>query len=177
MPFFRTGARRRDGDYSMADIGVSAFSLCFREARRSWRISAYWRVGMANRTARPCSAWRRSPPTTTSAWCGTAPRQSPAPRLIGTPRKRRICAREVDHGPGQEHWSAAGRHGASTRVWRSSARGSGPDAFAQANLWSPRSNDAELLPPGRCPDLPHPVRQVPRRPILAQRRFVHDHVT
>src|SRR5208337_5487905 len=41
-------------------------------------------------------------------------RMSPAPRLIGTPRKRTIAAREVDHGSGHERRNAAGRRGATT---------------------------------------------------------------
>src|SRR4051794_2149240 len=50
-------------------------------------------------------------------------RYSPAPRLIGTPRKRTISAREVSHGQSRERcWSAAGRRGATARVWRSGAR-------------------------------------------------------
>ena len=48
---------------------------------------------------------------------------SPASRLIGTPRKRTISAREVCHGPsGERHRSAAERRGANARVWRSGAR-------------------------------------------------------
>src|SRR5262249_53251925 len=35
--------------------------------------------------------------------------RSPAPQLIGTPRKRTISAREVDHGQGHDYWKAAGR--------------------------------------------------------------------
>ena len=35
----RRKAPRRDGDYTMADIGLSAFSVFFWEARRSWVIS------------------------------------------------------------------------------------------------------------------------------------------
>src|SRR3954452_18144524 len=53
---------------------------------------------------------------------------SPAARLIGTPRKRTISAREVSHGRSSEPgWSGAGRGGASTRVWRGGARARGPD--------------------------------------------------
>src|SRR5260221_605978 len=48
---------------------------------------------------------------------------SPASRLIGTSRKRTISAREVCHGRSNERrWSAAGRGGATARVWRSGAR-------------------------------------------------------
>src|SRR4051812_16012461 len=47
---------------------------------------------------------------------------SPAPQLIGTPRKGTISAREVDHGQEHARWNAAGRRGATTRVWRSGAR-------------------------------------------------------
>src|SRR5215469_14985843 len=47
---------------------------------------------------------------------------SPALQLIGTPRKRTISAREVDHGQGHEYWKAAGRRGATAGVWRSVAR-------------------------------------------------------
>src|SRR5262249_22798842 len=49
-------------------------------------------------------------------------RYSPAPQLIGTPRKRTISAKEVDHGQGHDYWKAAGRRGATTRVRRSGAR-------------------------------------------------------
>ena len=49
-------------------------------------------------------------------------RISPAPRLIGTPRKRTISAKGVDDGREHEWRSAAGRGGATTRVWRSLAR-------------------------------------------------------
>src|SRR3954469_22225228 len=48
--------------------------------------------------------------------------RSPAAQLIGTPRKRTISAREVDHGQEHARWNAAGRRGATTRVWRSGAR-------------------------------------------------------
>src|SRR5215475_1257094 len=47
---------------------------------------------------------------------------SAAPHLIGTPRKRTISAREVDHGQGHDYWKAAGRRGATARVRRSGAR-------------------------------------------------------
>ena len=49
-------------------------------------------------------------------------RRSPAPQLIGTPRKRTISVREVDHGQGHEHRKAAGRRGATAGVRRSGAR-------------------------------------------------------
>src|SRR5205085_5428309 len=53
----------------------------------------------------------------------TRPSLSSASRLIGTPRKRTISARGVCHGQSSERrWSAAGRRGATTRVWRSGAR-------------------------------------------------------
>src|SRR6185436_13346602 len=53
---------------------------------------------------------------------------SPAARLIGTPRRRTISAREVSHGrPDEPGWSGAGRGGASARVWRSGARAWRPD--------------------------------------------------
>src|SRR5262249_27695312 len=45
----------------------------------------------------------------------------PRPKLIGTPRKRTISTREVDHGQGHDYWKAAGRRGAATRVRRSGA--------------------------------------------------------
>src|SRR5437868_6119732 len=48
---------------------------------------------------------------------GLVPAISPAPRLIGTPRKRTISAREVCHGQSSEGcWSAAERCGATARV-------------------------------------------------------------
>src|SRR3954453_4061439 len=54
---------------------------------------------------------------------GSAEGPSPAARLIGTPRKRTISAREVSHGRSNElGWSGAGRGGASARVWRGGAR-------------------------------------------------------
>src|SRR5215218_11155847 len=55
-------------------------------------------------------------------------RNSPTARLIGTPRKRTISAREVSHGRANEPgWSGAGRGGASARVWRGGARAWGQD--------------------------------------------------
>src|SRR6476646_6124872 len=48
---------------------------------------------------------------------------SPAARLIGTPRKRTISAREVSHGRSNElGWSGARRGAATARVWRGGAR-------------------------------------------------------
>src|SRR3954467_11368327 len=49
--------------------------------------------------------------------------KSPAARLIGTPRKRTISAREVSHGRSNElGWSGARRGAATARVWRGGAR-------------------------------------------------------
>src|SRR6478735_7201436 len=48
---------------------------------------------------------------------------SPAARLIGTPRKRTISAREVSHGRSNElGWSGARRGAGTARVWRGGAR-------------------------------------------------------
>src|SRR4051795_13641113 len=48
---------------------------------------------------------------------------SPAVRLIGTPRKRTISAREVSHGRSNAlGWSGARRGAATARVWRGGAR-------------------------------------------------------
>src|SRR4051812_20176023 len=48
---------------------------------------------------------------------------SPAARLIGTPRKRTISAGEVSHGRSSEPgWHGSGRGGAGARVWRGGAR-------------------------------------------------------
>jgi hypothetical protein len=58
---------RRDGDYSMADIGLAAFSIFFMGSPSSLGINERWQRGTAGQTARRCSAWRRSPPTTTCA--------------------------------------------------------------------------------------------------------------
>src|SRR4051812_17688400 len=50
----------------------------------------------------------------------------PAPRLIGTPRKRTISAREVGHGRSSEPGcGGSGRGGASARVRRGGARARG----------------------------------------------------
>ena len=57
-------------------------------------------------------------------------RPSPALRLIGTPRKRTISAREVVYGQGQERWNATGRRGATTGVWCSGARSRWQDVSA-----------------------------------------------
>src|SRR4051794_38894659 len=46
----------------------------------------------------------------------------PASRLIGTPRKRTISAREVCMDDQAKGWSAHGCRGATARVWRSGAR-------------------------------------------------------
>src|SRR5829696_305912 len=85
------------------------------------------------------SVWKRSPSPMTrfqrEISHSTRARQpypdarcSPAARLIGTPRKRTISAREVSHGRSSERcWSAAGRRGATARVWRSGARARWPD--------------------------------------------------
>src|SRR3954453_24212728 len=48
---------------------------------------------------------------------------SSAARLIGTPRKRTISAREVSHGRSNEPgWSRSAQGGARARVWRGGAR-------------------------------------------------------
>src|SRR5215207_5013934 len=46
--------------------------------------------------------------------------ESPAPRLIGTPRKRTVSAGGVNHGDGRD--GAAGGRGATARAWRSGPR-------------------------------------------------------
>src|SRR5450759_500300 len=64
---------------------------------------------------------------------------SRASRLIGTPRKRTISAREVCHGQSRERrWSATERCGATARVWRSGARARWQDvATAQDRRGAP----------------------------------------
>jgi hypothetical protein len=50
----KAGGRRREGEYSTADIGLSAFSIFFMEARRSWPTNERCRnghAGTAGRTA------------------------------------------------------------------------------------------------------------------------------
>src|SRR5215217_1504412 len=54
--------------------------------------------------------------------------RSPAPRLIGTPRKRTVSAGGVDDD--DERDGAAGGRGATGGVWRSGPRPRGPDVAA-----------------------------------------------
>jgi hypothetical protein len=54
LPAQRKG-QRRDGEYSMADIGLSAFSVFFMGGPSS-RTSGRWRKDKAGPTVRPCSA-------------------------------------------------------------------------------------------------------------------------
>ena len=63
--------RKGGGVYSMADIGVSAFSLFFMQSESFLPISV-----RSKKDARPpiailCSAWRKFRPTITSGLCST----------------------------------------------------------------------------------------------------------
>jgi hypothetical protein len=66
LPDPRSGPGR-DGQYSMTDIGLSAFSLFFMGSPSFLAHQRHWRAARDAPTARPCSASRRSLPTTTSA--------------------------------------------------------------------------------------------------------------
>jgi hypothetical protein len=66
LPDQRKGPRRVD-DYTMADIGLSAFSIFFMGSPSFLGHQRALAEGHGRRTARHCSLCRRSPPTTTSA--------------------------------------------------------------------------------------------------------------
>jgi len=53
---FSDARRSTDVDYSMADIGLSAFSLFFMQSESFLSTSVGWSKAMAHRIARRCSA-------------------------------------------------------------------------------------------------------------------------
>ncbi len=121
---FETGGERRA--YGCVAIGPWAARnpilrsaqrprlVCGRENRRFLSGTGDLRDTIGDRAYRP---------RPTVCYCSSTGPGSPASRLIGTPRKRTISAREVCHGPsGERHRSAAERRGANARVWRSGAR-------------------------------------------------------
>ena len=55
LPDRRKG-QRRDGEYSMADIGLSAFSVFFMGSPSFLAHRGRWRKDKAGPTVRPCSA-------------------------------------------------------------------------------------------------------------------------
>ena len=55
LPDRRKGPRR-DGEYTMADIGLSAFAVFFMGSPSFLGHHARWPRATAGRTARPCSA-------------------------------------------------------------------------------------------------------------------------
>jgi hypothetical protein len=55
LPDRRKGPRR-DGEYTMADIGLSAFAVFFMGSPSFLGHNARWPRDTAGRTARPCSA-------------------------------------------------------------------------------------------------------------------------
>jgi hypothetical protein len=52
LPDKRRGA---NGRYTMANVGMAAFSVFFMQSRRFSRTSGTWRRGRSVRTARACS--------------------------------------------------------------------------------------------------------------------------
>jgi hypothetical protein len=82
LPNLRQGGDLR---YTMADIGLSTFSLFFLPSpSRSWRTSVVSRRGRGARIAKRCSVWTRSPATIISGRCWT--RSAPPISTQSSPR-------------------------------------------------------------------------------------------